>query len=319
MDNSILITVASINATILSILCAVLIGFYLYSYPVLFQIREKLNDLRYETAQIIKPSVYIEYKDGAFDPSEYLGDDGLLDFSRIQKELFFLASGEIPEFMLKLPVKGQNLSSSDLNKKVSIVRLINIVCMLRVSYPYTKMSNTDKQSLKSDEESQRIEYNDKWRDDLLKWNDYLSFFWKGRENEVLRSIHNEKEIIDPKKSPDEGIGSKFNKNLFFERLVKDFFERVMLIQNNIIPQIRELSYKLNLLQEKFQIKMYLSVGLGISFIMLICYTFFPLFIHLIWKPPYIKAIELLFISTFCLVYGSIILFFLKQALQMTYK
>jgi len=117
----------------------------------------------------------------------------------------------------------------------------------------------------------------------------------------------------------EGMLAPFRHEILFERIITDFFERVILIQNKITPQIKELSYKLNLFQQRLEIKKYLSLSLIFTLMMLIVGIFLPLFVHLYWNPPYIKTIELLFLIIIVLSYASIILAFLKKALEIKFK
>ena len=178
---------------------------------------------------------------------------------------------------------------------------------------------------------------------MVSLNAYLSWIWQGRRVEILKLISDYKKLYEDERQQEfdamkirimdqmKGSGrqitvaeademlSQFRHDIPFERIITDFFNRLILIQNKIVPQIKELSFKLNLFQQKLQIKKYLSLTLTFTLIMLIVGIFLPLFIHLYWSPPYIKTIELLFLIIVVLSYASTILVFLKKALEMKFK
>ena len=339
MDNSILTTLASINATILGIVFAVLVAFFIYSYQLLSQVKEQLSDLRSSTAQMMHLPTF--YKAGAIDYAEYRDQNGLLDFSRIRRELFDLSPVSIPDNMKKrFSEIGIEMTKSDEETKLRATRLLDIINLLSISYPYSERSDIDKGSLKLAVEPKRLEYNEQWKNDLVSLNGYLSWIWQGRRAEILtlisdyKKIHDaerrnefdaaRKKIIDDMKRAGrqmteeevEEMLAPFRHQILFERIITDFFERVILIQNKITPQIKELSYKLNLFQQRLEIKKYLSLSLAFTLMMLIVGIFLPLFVHLYWNPPYVKTIELLFLIIIVLSYASIILAFLKKALEM---
>ena len=342
MDNSILTTLASINATILGIVFAVLVAFFIYSYQLLSQVKEQLSDLRSSTGQMMHLPTF--YKVGAIDYSEYKDQNGLLDLSRIRRELSDLSPVSIPDNMKKrFSEIGIEMTKSDEETKFRATRLLDIINLLSISYPYSERSDIDKESLKLAVEPKRLEYDEQWKNDLVSLNGYLSWIWQGRRSEILtlisdyKKIHDaerrnefdaeRKKIIDDMKragrqmteTEAEGMLAPFRHEILFERIITDFFERVILIQNKITPQIKELSYKLNLFQQRLEIKKYLSLSLIFTLMMLIVGIFLPLFVHLYWNPPYIKTIELLFLIIIVLSYASIILAFLKKALEIKFK
>ena len=342
MDNSILTTLASINATILGIVFGVLVAFFIYSYQLLYQVKEQLSDLRSSTAQMMHLPIF--YNAGSIDYAEYADDNGLLDFPRIRRELHDLSPVSIPENIQKrFSEVGIEMTPSGEETKLRATRLLDIINLLSISYPYSERSQIDKQSVSLAIEPKRLEYDEQWRNDLVSLNGYLSWIWQGRRVEILRLISDYKKLYDDERQKEfdaerekivnemkrtgrqvteaeaEEMLSPFRHDIPFERIITDFFERVILIENKIIPQIKELSYKLNLFQQRLQIKKYLSLTLTFTLIMLIVGIFLPLFIHLHWNSPYIKTIELLFLIIIVLSYASIILIFLKKALEMKFK
>lgn len=342
MDSSILTTLASINATIISIVFAVLIAFFIYSYQLLSQVNEQLSDLRSSVAQMLNLPTY--YKAGSINYSEYITKDGILDFQRIRRELHVLAPVSIPEHVKKRFGEVGTDSTSGKETKRRATHLLDLINLVSVSYPYSERAKIDeKGGVGLGFEPKRIDYDEKWKDTLIRLNGYLCWIWQGRRVEILRLISDYKKLYEAERQKEfdaqrrkiiddmkkigrqvieaevEEMLSPFRFDMPFERIVTDFFDRVTLVQNNFIPQIKERSYKLNLFQEKLQIKKRLSETLIFTFIMLIVGIFLPLFVHMYWNPPYIKKIELFFLIISVLSYASIILIFLKEALEMKFK
>jgi len=84
MKNTILTNLASINATIVGIIFAMLVAFFIYSYQTVTQVKEQLNDLRKTTAKIMhSPTTYWA---GNIKYSDYVTEDKTLDYDRIRKE-----------------------------------------------------------------------------------------------------------------------------------------------------------------------------------------------------------------------------------------
>jgi cytochrome c oxidase subunit IV len=342
MNNSILTTLASINATVLGIVFAVLVAFFIYSYQELSKVWNQLSDLRVQIAKTMHLPTY--YKIGAIDYAQYSTPDGSLNFEKIQRELHQLSPTSLPEAIKqRLLNNGINVPPSDEEVKERAARLIDLINLLSISYPYCERSQIDEKSIALSIEPKRLEYTQKWQNDFLKLNSYLSWFWQGRKNELrklvleyeslykkeqLQRFNAEKQkILSEMKETGrpmseaevEDMLSNYHNDLEFERIVTEFFHRVVLIESTMVPQVKDLSFKLNLYESKFHVKGYLVISLIFSFVMLVAGIFLPMYIHLYWQPPYIKAVEFTLLLTSSITYASAILIFLKKAMEIKFQ
>ena len=342
MSNSILTTLASINATIVGIIFAILVAFFIYSYQTLTQVKEKLTDLRNTTSKLMNMPVY--YKAGSINYSDYVSEDGMLDFDRIRHELFDISPVTIPEeIRQRLIDSGMELSSTQDEIKTRATHFLDIINLLSVSYPYSEKSKIDKESFALSIESKRLEYNEKWQNDLISLNGYLAWIWSGRKDEIMKLMHDYKKIdseesarrleTESQKMVEEyqkgGLNitaeeaklrlQSFEYSIDFEKIVSSFFDRVNVVETNVIPQIKDLSYKLNIFQEKFEVKKYVILSLVFTVFILVVGVFLPMFVHLYFKSPHIKAVEAILLASTILPYLVIIIMFLKKALSIEFK
>ncbi|MCJ7778303.1 MAG: hypothetical protein MUP16_08325 [Sedimentisphaerales bacterium] len=356
MDNSILPILPGLHATILSIFLAALVAYSLYSYQVLNNLTEHLKDLRTQVAQIMSGQSYIGT--GSIKAQEYL-KNGTLDFLKLRKELWFTLHMGDEKYI-----------------KQNAERILHIISLFAMMYPYSDRASIDeKGGMKIFSEPKKLEYDAKWKDDLISLNGYLSWMWEGSSKEILdlmskyQPIRSEEEIkqkkvfqekmiqdikrgiTDPARQKElvQGIKQReeeeiqrmreqMNKYGTFEslrkiegeipfyivetnysKIVSDFFGRVKFIESNIVPFVRDYSYKLDFFENKFRIKKYLVFALVFSLIMLFAGIFLPLFINLYWKPPYIKSVEVGFLIGTLLPYFIVLLLFLKQTLELKFK
>ena len=95
MDNSILPILPAIHATILSVIFAVLIVFFFYSYQTVRNLKDQLNDLRTRVAQTMRGQICCPLK---FELEEYFKGN-TLNHLNIMKKL-----GEISSVMGSLEI-----------------------------------------------------------------------------------------------------------------------------------------------------------------------------------------------------------------------
>ena len=329
MENSIMTTLASINATILGIVFAVLVAFFIYSYQQVSLVKEQLNDLRMRVSQVMIP----DFMFGFINFAEYVTSDGILDFKRVIRELIELQPVIEPEHI-------KNLSSEKIEEHTT--SLIDLIFLLSISYPYSDRGKINQQGgITMAPEPTLLEYSEKWRNDLLNLNGFLSQFWNNHNNELLRLISDYKKLLTDKQfiaekskimqkmkrakgenlsaSEIEEIIVVYQQDRQFERRVAEFFDRVILIKNTFTQQIKDLSYKLNFYENKLLVKEHITVALFVSFIMLIGGVFFPLFTYMYWRPPYIKGLELTILISSTLIYAVAIMWFFKKAIEMKFR
>ena len=309
MDNSILATLASINATVLSIILGALLIFFFYSYQKINELQEGLNDSRIKISQMMETNTIII---GSMDYKSYLKDE-VLDFRKISDELSNFNFFELPEGLrLELEKAGILKSKKD---EIEFIgeKLLSLIQIVQTCSPYSERLkiNNDKVSVLI--EGERKEYSTKWKDNLIINNMFLSSFWRTRKDKLLTLLSQYNEL-SYEKSLSNGAQQSFKK-LNYKLIIEDFFSKIEIIQNDIIPDIKDKSYKLEFYQNKFTLKKYLITSLVLSIVMAIFGIFLPLFIHLYWSPPFIKEIELGFLIFTILFYCSILLFFLRKALE----
>lgn len=340
MDNSILTSLATINATILSIIFAGLLIYFFYSYQVLSQLKENLGDWRIKTAQTMSLTIY--YKVGIINFGDYM-KEGKPDLKKIRDELHDVSPISLPDEIQKQLFNAGVLESPEIQIKQKTGKLLDFINLLSISYPYAERSSIDQKSVKFSFESKRVEYDANWKNDLMSLNGYLTWLWQGRQSEIMKLISDykalydkdmfekfnkdkQKMIDDMKKAgrhmteaeAEERL-SPFKHDIDFNKIVLDFFNRVLIVESKIVPEIKELSYKLDFFENKFKIKKYMTITLSVAAVMLILGTFLPLFIHLYYKPPFIKELEVVLLVLTIMPYFLILLFFLKKSLGLEFK
>jgi hypothetical protein len=286
----------------------------------------------------------VYYKAGSINYADYVTDGGILDLKRIRRELHEVSPVSIPDEIRKRFINvGVDLSSSSEETKRRATHLLDMINLLSISYPYSERSQIDSQSVKLASEPRRIEYDEKWRNDLISLNGYLSWLWQGRKDEILKLINTYKQIdqeeaiarlkaerermLQAAKNAGQQLQEAelqeflrpFSRIVNFDRIITDFFERVNIIQTNVIPQVKSLSYKLDIFQNKFEIKKYVVITLIFTFSMMVFGVFLPLFVHLNIQKPHIKVVEHVLLVVSLLPYFTVLLLFLKKALAIEFK
>src|SRR5262249_7863434 len=187
-------------------------------------------------------------------------------------------------------------------------RLLETLALLSRSYPYSDKSVMGPQAVQGWEEPQRHAYDEKWRDDLFSVNAYLAWIWLGRKEDILslmtiyQKIYPEEQAARLKQNvllATRNAGRRMKKangqkqlrpfknyfeNLPFDRMTMEFFERVNFIQQNMIPQIRDLSYKLDFFQKQLGIKQYITIVIIYIITLLIFGVAAPLFVYISYQP-----------------------------------
>lgn len=312
MKNTILTNLASINATIVGIIFAVLVAFFIYSYQTVTQVKEQLNDLRKTTAKIMhSPTVYWA---GNIKYSDYVTEDKTLDYDRIRKEFLDINLTKMTVFgeVWRFPNKPDMATQDEIKDRAT--HLFDLITMLSVSPPYSEKFNIDKKSLSISPHIETLEYNSKWQKDLINLNGFLVMIWNRNKDGIMKIFLDYKKLNSEKKTPEP-----FDHPADFEKIVLSFFDRVYLIQANVVPQVKDLSYKLNLFQEKFEVKKYVVLTLVFAIFILVVGVFLPLFVHLYFKTPHKRKMEVALLCATMLQYLIIIIIFLTKALSMEFK
>ncbi len=337
MENSILTTLSSIHATVLSILLGALLVYFFFSYQKVSELKELLNDMRLDISQIITtPNKTIIIKKRVLNFNDFTKND-TIDFRKIRDELSNLKLLKIPDDIRK-ELEKSGVISSQKDEVIAIGdRLLDIINILSKSYPYSTTMRDDKLSNNKVKHASK-EYDEVWKINLIYNNSYLSWFWRVQKDEILKilTVYNEifyeeelKSIKESnqkfKKNAPKSINTEMYSNMLqtlkidFKFIVEDFFKRVNTIEIDYIPQIKETSNKLDFYLSKFNIKKYLTITFISSFIILIIGVFLPLFIRLYSNHPHLKEIELGLLLFTTLFYCSIVLYFLKKALELKFN
>ncbi|NIW00178.1 hypothetical protein GWN26_14070 [Candidatus Saccharibacteria bacterium] len=307
MGNSILPILPAIHATILSIIFAVLIVFFFYSYQTVSNLKDQLNDLRTEVAQSMRGQICSPLK---FELEEYFKDD-TLNHLNIMKKL-----GEISSVMGSIEITKTapphpRMDEDYIEKSIieSSEQLLGLITVFTYIYPYCERPKNEKGVPTGISNIMRKEYTPEWKNDLVRLNSYLSWFWRTRGEGITKLI-SEYDKIFAKKHTTQTF------RLNFSRSVEDFFSQVQFIETKIIPELSEKSYKLNFYEKRFRIKTHLVSAFILAITMLIVGVFLPLFIHLYIQHPQIKQIELVFLIITVLPYLCILLYYLKKTLEL---
>ncbi len=244
MDNSILPILPGLHATILSIFLAALVAFWLYSYQILDRLKEQLNDLRTQVAQIMSSQSYI--RTGSIKPQEYL-KNGTLDFRELRKELFFSSSNtDIPKELEKsLAASGIDLGHKESQIKENAGRILDIISLFAMSYPYSDRSSIEeKGGIKISYGITRLEYEAKWKADLISLNGYLSWFWEGRREEILKTVSQYREIhlreeIKQAKELQEKMIRQMKESAHDSNEVQELLQHAKEFQNDTIQRMKK--------------------------------------------------------------------------------
>jgi len=307
MDNSILPILPAIHATILSIIFAVLIVFFFYSYQTVSNLKEQMNDLRTRVAQTMSSQLRSPLN---FELEDYFKDN-TLNHLNIEKKLWELSSVmgslEITKAAPPHPRMGEDYIEKTIIE--SAEHLLGIITVLTYIYPYCERPKDANGIPTGISNIMRKEYTPEWKRDLVRLNFYLSWLWRTR-SEGFTKLISEYDEISAKKD------TKQRFRLNFPQFVADFFTQVQFIETQIIPELSEKSYKLNFYENKFKIKTHLTQAFLMAIFVLVFGIFLPLFIHLYFKPPYIKQIELTLLIITLLPYLYYLLYYLKKILEL---
>ncbi len=311
MYNSILPILPAIHATILSIIFAVLIVFFFHSYQTVSNLKEQINDLRTKTTQYMIHLPY--FKPGAkeFKMEDYLKDN-VLNLSSINRKLSEVSSVMMSlEISKAIPIPHPSMGKDYIEETLieSAKHFVEIINLLANFSPYCEKITIEGKKIKFSGGAKRMKYDKNWQRDLISLNGFLFWLWRTKGEEI-RKLMSEYDAISAKKEAKQKLG------ITFSQFVTDFFTQVQFIEARIIPELSEKSYKLNFYENKFKIKTHLIQAFFIAIFILVFGIFLPLFIHLYFKPPYIKQIELVLLIITVLPYFYILLHYLKKTLEL---
>ena len=135
MDNSILPILPGIHSTILSIIFAVLIVFFFYSYQTVSNLKGQMSDLRVKVAREMSDQVCSPLK---FELEDYFKDN-TLNHLNIEKKLWELSSVMWQlELVKKCPQTPPGMGEGYIEKTIieSAEDLLGIITVLTYIYPY---------------------------------------------------------------------------------------------------------------------------------------------------------------------------------------
>jgi len=301
IGNSILVPIASIHVSIISIIVVVLITLYFYAENKIDIIKERLNDNRYQVEKVMASS--FSTKMSILDKEDYF-NDGIIDINKINAEIYNLCSRRYQE-------KDGEQEASDGE------RLHDLIVLLSANFPYS--NRTEKTGITSSIPKRTI-YDRNWRDafDKISRNVIIN------KDTILKKVA-QYEQVDRQRNPSEYEG-KFEaalneKGAFVIRepikMVSEFYNRINYVYSNIAPSIENSEFNLKYYQNKFKLKNRLLIALITIIALIIFGVLIPLIMHLFMKPPIQKKIELrLLILTF-LPYIVYLFYFLTKVLGST--
>ncbi len=311
MDNSILPILPGIHATILSIIFAVLIVFFFYSYQTVSNLKEQMSDLRVKVAREMSDQVCYPLN---FELEDYFKDN-TLNHLNIEKKLWELSSVMWQlELVKKCPQTPPGMGEGYIEKTIieSAEDLLGIITVLTYIYPYCERP-LDKEGKPSGVSNIiRKEYTPEWHQDIIRLNSHLSWLWRTKGDGFTKLI-SEYDAISAKKAGEQGF--RFN----FPRFVADFFAQVQFLETQIIPELNEKSHKLNFFENRFKIKTRLTEAFFVALFILVFGISLPLYFHLYYKPPYIKKIELILLVITLFPYFYYLLYYLKKIFGLEFR
>ena len=311
MDNSILPILPGIHATILSIIFAVLIVFFFYSYQTVSNLKRQMSDLRVKVAREMSDQICSPLK---FELEDYFKDN-TLNHLNIEKKLWELSSVMWQlELVKKCPQTPPGMGEGYIEKTIieSAEDLLGIITVLTYIYPYCERPLNKEGKPSGVSNIIRKEYTPEWHQDIIRLNSHLSWLWRTKGDGFTKLI-SEYDAISSKNTEKQRF--RFN----FPKFVADFFTQVQFLETQIIPELNEKSHKLDFYENKFRIKTHLLVAFSIAIPLLVVGIFLPLIIHLWNKPPYIKGIELGLLIITVLPYFCLLLYYLKKTLELKFR
>lgn len=303
MNNSILTTLSTIHAAVLSIVAAFMVAFYFYAYEKISNLRTELNDARYQVAQIMSMPPLLGATTLVYH--EYF-KDGSLDLVKIRDEIFLLSG-------FAKPTGERHPITKDAGN-----RLLDILVMLSSTDPYSDRLTWIDPKRDSFEIGaiKRRDYDPKWKDSLIFLNQILILSKPPILSQVAEYAAATK--VQNRSSGDDTREKLIQQSWFVdaEQMATGFFQRVDIIQQYAIPRIEDASYKLRFYEDKFQIKRFTTTVLVLTFSLILLGIFLPLFIQLYLKPPAIEVVQVVLLIVTLVPYLVLVLYGLKKVLEL---
>lgn len=248
-QNSLLCTIAGIHGRFLSIICGILLVFYMYSYEQVATLEEQLNDLRLKVARMMSVSTF-SFRDPVVNIQDYFDENGLITDKIV--EAFNEQLGFIPDMETEkvLTTSGINVSQTfqyeqHLNKLVSLISIVAHI------YPYSTVSEkTSTGTVSLMYSDLRRDWDPQWQRDLAKLNLELVRIWRRKKPQIEKLLRkNELALVDDqinKRSNDVSNKLLIRKSLanIHREAIEPFFLIAELINSDIIPQLNDNSFKL---------------------------------------------------------------------------
>ena len=302
MNNSILTTLSTIHAAILSILAAFTVALFFYAYEKISNLKTELNDARYQVAQIMSMPPLLDPQLILYH--EYF-KDGSLDLAKIRDEIFLLSGFATPT--------GERPITKDAGK-----RLLDILVMLSSTDPYSdRLTWIDQKSDAFEIGAiKRRDYDPKWKDALIFLNQILILSKPMILSKVAEYAAPTK--VQNRSSEDDTTKKLIEQRWFVdsEQMAKGFFQRVDIIQQYAIPRIEDASHKVRFYEGKFRIKRFTIMVLILTLFVTVFGVFLPLFMQLYFKPPLIEVVQLVLLIITMLPYLVLVLYGLAKVLKL---
>lgn len=292
-------SLASINATVLSILAAILIALYFYVQTTIQPLSESLNEARFQIAQLMAlppctKMTRINYED-------YIRE-GRLDLKKIDEELRGLC------------YPGESTKDSTVERGE---RLFDLLMLLSVTYPYSeRLSKNETGSGWTTSAPKRNPCDQKWKRALTAITQNLlilrpSILAHVEAFEKQDRANNPSDYESDFHIKARGPGFIISPSL----AAADFYSRLDFIQSNIIPKINDKAYILDSFHDRFRPKVNITFGLGVSFVILVVGVFCPLFLVLYSEQPVNKSLEFFILALCTFSYLYLLLRFLVSVLR----
>ncbi|MHC4585924.1 MAG: hypothetical protein ACYS3N_15460 [Planctomycetota bacterium] len=248
-QNSLLCTIAGIHGRFLSIICGIMLAFYMYSYEQAETLKGQLNDLRLRVARMMisVPT----FGDPKTNVKDYFNEENVLMIDKIVRA-FNDQLGYIPDIEAEklMTTSGINVPQTFQYEQrlTTLAALISIVAHIN---PYSTVSERTSTGIRSRMyRDLQKDWDPQWQRDLGRLNSELVWIWRHNKTQIEKLLrHNERAIVEDQinKRSNDVTGKLSMSNILaniHREVIEPFFHIVELINRDIISQLNDNSFKL---------------------------------------------------------------------------
>lgn len=283
-QNSLLCSIAGIHGRFLSIICGIILAFYMYNYKQAETCKQQLDDLRLKVARMM---IIPGFRDPCEpDPQIYFKND-VFDIEKITRDFYEQIGNKLyPGIETILMSSGIDIQEA-YGYEQRVKRLVSLISIVSNVYPYSTRSPRSNPGIQSVMYSDiRKDWTHEWQHDVIKLNFNLMLLLQQRRGALddLLARYVKARLKDEIAQQQDSNIQEFNIHKFlgqtFHDSIEQFFAIVERINSEVVPELNDYSFRL----ERYQRK---SFGPNVI-VPLILLLIFGLFLPLVWamKPVY---------------------------------